>query len=245
MRLDFVNSTSKSWLREKLTTLFCVALILLSTLVSGRLQAGVPSTGDTNVQPSEHAKLIHKLQTLFIKKVDLDNATIKEALKFLIDESKKSDPEHQGINFVLEAKPNTYVPLGITIKYKNVVAIEVLKSIREQSGFAYSVGDSSIYVWHDDGEGLTKRTFTVWNGFVEIKPDTVADETKRAYDVRDQLMAKGVRFAPGTSAFYLPARKELIVTNDPDQIELIDEFVYAGKGAGLHITKATKFIEIQ
>lgn len=240
-----MNLTFKSWFPEKLTTIFCVALILLATLVSGRLLADDPSAGDTTTQHVAHDKLLHKLQTLFIRKVDLHNASIQEALQFLIDESKKSDPEHQGINFVLEAKTNTYVPLPITMKLTDVVATEVLKSIRQQSGFAYSVRNYAICVWHDDGEGLTKRTFMDVDGsFVQFKPDMAAVKTNQAYDVRDQLRAKGVRFASGTSAFYLPAKKELIVTNDPDQIEIIDELVAAMTGAGLHITPGTKFITI-
>jgi len=244
MLLEFMNSISTFLFPEKLTTIFGVALILLAALVMGRLQADEPSAGDNNAQHVEHDKLLHKLQTLFIRKVDLHNASIQEALQFLIEESEKSDPEHQGINFVLEAKTNTYVPLPITMKLTGVTATEVLASIRKQSGFAYSIGDSAIYIWHDDGEGLTRRTFMDVDGsFVHFKPDIAAVKTNQAYDVRDQLRAKGLKFAPGTSAVYLPEKKELIVTNDPDQIELLDELLNAGLNP-MHVTQGTKFIEI-
>ena len=241
-----MNTNDTPSFPDKLTPFLIAALFLLIALVSGQLRADDSSTGLTRAESIAHDKLMRKLHACFIKKVDLRNASIQDALRFLYDESKKSDPEHKGIQFVLNAERNTYVPRPITIKLSNVSAEEVLESIRQQSGFAYSVRNYAICVGHDDGEGLTRRTFTNVDGsFVQFKPEMAADGTTQGYDVRAQLRAKGLIFAAGTSALYFPVKKELIVTNDPDQIEVIDELLYAATGAGLHITPGTKFIEIK
>jgi hypothetical protein len=93
-------------------------------------------------------------------------------------------------------------------------------------------------------DGLWKEAFTVTANFFQIKPEKLMGDPKQeVYNVKDQLIAKGVLFTPGRSAVYLPVKKELIVVNDSEQLELIEELLNAWYSPTV-ITKSTKFITI-
>lgn len=217
----------------------CLVFILVCVLGLERLHAVDAITPPTQTEADGHRKLQQKLNTIIVKEVDLQNATLNEAVQFLNEESKKSDPDHEGIHFV-----GHFTDLDsyrkITLKLKNVSLRNVLKQI-----CAYSVGYTYIDVWRDSGEGLDQAVFFVPGRYFQIKPDTLTDIKNRVYDVKDQLGAMGARFGPGTSALYQPEKNELIVVNSPDQVELIDELLEASYGEGLHTAPGTKFIEIK
>jgi hypothetical protein len=177
---------------------------------------------DANKDSSEHDKIMVAMDGMIFKKIELKNATIDEAVRLLTEESKKSDPEHQGIRFVVHA-PSPRPPASITLDEQNASLKTVLKKIQQQTGYAYTVGDAVLYVWYDNGEGLTRRTFTVPSGFFEIKPE---QSPQSFYDVKPQLAAKGIHFPVGRSAQYQPSQRQLIVTADPDQLEDIDDLLF-------------------
>jgi len=110
------------------------------------------------------------MDTMIFKKIELKNATIEQAVRLLTKESKKSDPEHQGIRFVVRA-PSPRPPASITLDEENASLKAVLKQIQQQTGYGYTVRDGALDLWYDSGEGLTRRTFTVPNGFFEITPE--------------------------------------------------------------------------
>ena len=132
---------------------------------------------------SGHDKIMAAMDGMIFQKIQLKNATIGEAVRLLTEESKKSDPEHQGIRFVVHA-PAVLPPASITMDEHNACLKMVLKKIQRQTGWAYTVGKDAIYLWYDNGEGLTRRTFTVPVGFFETTPE---QSPQSSYDVKSQL----------------------------------------------------------
>ena len=56
--------------------------------------------------PSEHDKIMGKLESLILKKVELKDVTPAEAAHILTEESKKADPEHEGVRIIFASRPD-------------------------------------------------------------------------------------------------------------------------------------------
>lgn len=194
-------------------------LLVLLTIISSMLcAAAAPPESIT----TKHDKIMAAMDGMIFDKIKLKNATIDEAVRLLTKESKQADPEHKGIRFVIRA-PSPRPPASITMDEHNASLKTVLKQIQHQTGYAYAVGDKAVSMWYDNGEGLTRRTFTVPNGFIAITPGQPASSP---YDVKPQLAAKGIHFPVGMAAQYQPDQRQLIVTASPDQLEDIDDLLF-------------------
>ena len=185
---------------------------------SRRLGAASRAEGDTTISP--HRLLLHKLKTLVVT-IDLKQASTDDVINGLKTASVTADPEHKGVQFALNGSAES-LNAPATLRIENVPLINVLKQLQRLFGLAYSVGDSSVIIWRDNGEGLTRRTFIVGTGIFQI---TSQNGDSEPYDVKEQLIARGINFPPGTGAVYLPSKKELIVTNSSTETELIDEIL--------------------
>ncbi len=193
-----------------------LALALLASIASMLCAVAAPEVG---VVSPERDRIMAALDGMIFDKIELKNATIDEATRLLTKESRQSDPQHQGIRFVVRAS-SPRPPASITMDVQNASLKTVLKQIQQQTGYAYTVGDKAVSMWYDNGEGLTRRTFTVPNGFFEITAGP------SPYDVKPQLTAKGIHFPVGMSAQYQPDQRQLIVTASPDQLEDIDDLLF-------------------
>jgi hypothetical protein len=77
----------------------------------------------------------------------------------------------------------------------------------------------------NSGEGLVHRTYKVGITFFDNDPQITSQNDNHTFDVKKQLVRRGIRFAPGTSATYTPSTRKLVFVNDPDQIALFEELV--------------------
>jgi general secretion pathway protein D len=74
----------------------------------------VPPATPANVsEPSNRAQITNKLQTIIIDKINFDKLDVASVVQFLIEKSKELDPEHVGINFVLNLNQDV-APTGAT-----------------------------------------------------------------------------------------------------------------------------------
>jgi hypothetical protein len=98
------------------------------------------------------ADIIQKLQSIVVPKVNFDKLDVAAALDFLHAESKELDPDHQGINFVLDMPPDSppgtpgrvfHRPVSITLE--GVPLIEILRYVCEQTNLRCSVDDYVVY----------------------------------------------------------------------------------------------------
>ena len=209
--------------------------------------------------------LDQKLKVIFLS-LDFNNATIEEATNFLSIESKRLDPEHKGVNFIIQPDASTTAkPVSITLN--NVPLGEALRYVCQLASVKFKVQDYAISIvpFSQSTDDLVSRTFMVQPNFVVPPATAGAIESATAPGirpvapsagaatpaveeggdtVRQALIAKGVKFPPGASAVYTPTTGQLTVVNTADQMELLEELVNAGQAPTLMVRIATKFVEI-
>jgi general secretion pathway protein D len=231
---------------------------------SSQAQEGQPTiTRNTNFGLDE------KLKNIFLS-LDFNNATIEEATNFLTIESARLDPDHKGVNFVIQPEASTTAK-PVTLTLNNVPLGEALRYVCQLANVKYKVQDYAISIvpFSESTDDLVSRTFIVQPNFVQPPapngaiggggssaldidrpiappPDTntpAPDETS-GDTVQAALTAKGVKFPPGASAVYTPQTGQLTVVDTADQMELLEELVNAGLAPTLMVRIATKFVEI-
>jgi general secretion pathway protein D len=211
--------------------------------------------------------LDQKLRNIFLS-LDFNNATIEEATNFLSIESKRLDPDHKGVNFIIQPEASsTAKPVSVTLN--NVPLGEALRYVCQLANVKYKVQDYAISIvpFTQNTDDLISRNFTVQPNFVAtpsaggtiesatenlsarpIAPpagtEAPPSDDQSGDTVRAALIAKGVKFPPGASAVYTPTTGQLTVVDTADQMELLEELVNAGQAPTLMVRIATKFVEI-
>ncbi len=212
--------------------------------------------------------LDQKLKDIFLS-LDFNNATIEEATNFLSIESKRLDPDHKGVNFIIQPEASSTAK-AVSITLNNVPLGEALRYVCQLANVKFKVQDYAISIvpFSQSTDDLISRTFNVQPNFVApptatgtidsatsaltgtrpiaTTPDTNAtpSDTDSGDIVRQALIAKGVKFPPGASAVYTPTTGQLTVVDTADQMELVEELVNAGQAPTLMVRIATKFVEI-
>jgi general secretion pathway protein D len=230
-------------------------------------QAGQPElVRETNFSLEEDLKNIYL-------SLDFNNATIEEATNFLSVESKRLDPNHKGVNFIIQPEASSSAK-PVTLTLNNVPLGEALRYVCQLANVKFKVQDYAISIvpFTANDQDLISRTFIVQPSFVALSTagiigsattsiiggaggggsdrplptDTsAAAPSESAGDtVRTALGNKGIKFPPGASAVYTPSTGELTVVDTPDQMELLEELVNAGQAPTLMVRIATKFVEI-
>ncbi len=225
-------------------------------------QEGQPSiVRDTNFGLEE------KLKGVFLS-LDFNNATIEEATNFLSIESKRLDPDHKGVYFVIQPEASSTAK-SVSLTLNNVPLGEALRYVCQLAKVKYKVQEFAISIvpFNQSTEDLISRTFIVQPDFVEPPAATGVIESASnallgtrpvapapgagpvpggeagAGDVvKAALIAKGVKFPPGATAVY--AAPQLTVVDTADQMELLEELVNAGQAPTLMVRVATKFVEV-
>ena len=212
------------------------------------------------------------LKNIFLS-LDFNNATIEEATNFLSVESKRLDPSHKGVNFIIQPEASSSAK-PVTLTLNNVPMGEALRYVCQLANVKFKVQDYAISIvpFTANDQDLINRTFIVQPSFLAISNTgaitsatsaLLGGDSGGASDrplpsdssapvpsenggdaVRQALEAKGIKFPPGASAVYSPSTGELTVVNTPDQMELLEELVNAGQAPTLMVRIATKFVEI-
>jgi hypothetical protein len=176
---------------------------------------------------ADHAKLVHKVNTLVIGDVDLKDVTVNQALDFLRRQSKIFDPDHQGINFVSDDNYLRGTP-NISVKLRHATVENVLERFPMTE---ISIGDFVVTLCGMGDEKMWSRSFHVSDNVLAINPSMLVDKDKQIYDVRPLFQAKGIGFPPGAQAIYtLPAKTLTVVfLNDEDAIRVEELLVFGFK----------------
>jgi type II secretory pathway component GspD/PulD (secretin) len=88
---------------------------------------------------------MHKLQTIIIDKINFQNLDIAAAVQFLGAKSRELDPEHAGVNFVLDAGPpgaNIHRELSMTLE--QVPLADLIREIEAQTHLHAQVGANLV-----------------------------------------------------------------------------------------------------
>jgi len=110
--------------------------------------------------------LDEKLKSIFLS-LDFNNATIEEATNFLSIESKRLDPDHKGVNFIIQPEASTTAkPVSLTLN--NVPLGEALRYVCQLANVKYKVQDYAISIipFTAPTDDLINRTFNVQPNFV-------------------------------------------------------------------------------
>ncbi len=200
-----------------------LALAILAGSVSPVLAQDAAPKMDQGL--AGHDRIMARMDALSFPNLKLDNLTIEEVSQLLTTESKKADPAHLGIHFVPRLNPGD-VKIKVSVQLKSGSIRQVLGQLQVPMDIAYTVEQSNISLWHDEGEGLSKATFTVPNGFFQVKPD---QSLQSFCDVVPQLAARGIGFPAGWSAVYQPSARKLIVVGGADLVENVDYLLFRAR----------------
>jgi general secretion pathway protein D len=228
------------------------------------------STSAQESQPSiertTNFDIDQKLKSIFLS-LDFNNATIEEATNFLHSESQQIDPDHKGINFIiLPVASSTAKPISLTLN--KVPLGEALRYICQIANVKYKIQDYAISIvpFSQNTDDIISRTFIVQPSFVAppleaagpgagalsaegrrpiaVTPTASTSGADAGDTVRQALEAKGIKFPPGASAVYSVTTGQLTVQDTADQMELLEELVYAGQAPTLMVRISAKFVEI-
>jgi general secretion pathway protein D len=220
-------------------------------------------------QPAITAKtnfsIDQKLASIFIPAINFNGASIEDATSFISSESKRLDPEHKGVNFIIQPEASTSAK-PITLTLSNVPLGEALRYVCQLAGVKDKVEDYAISIvpFNANTDDLISHTFNVQPSFVAppsenaaqnpaqgnpnarpIVPNIAPVQNEGGGDtVQAALEAKGVKFPPGASAVYTATTGQLTVVDTADQMDLLEELVNAGQAPTLMIRIAAKFVEI-
>lgn len=140
----------------------------LLAVVGLLLFIGAPIHGDdlTPAQQARALKLEQKLKSVFVS-IDFTNATVGQAIEALTILSRQADPEHKGVNFVLQPEVAAAAQ-PVTLKLNQIPVGVALRYACELARVRYKVGDRFVTVEPlSAGQELVKRTFHVDPSFVE------------------------------------------------------------------------------
>jgi len=231
----------------------------------------VATSGQTN-QDAGSLKILDKLEAIRIPELNFSEVDIADAVKFLEEQSKALDPEKKGINFVLKAEstvaavstpvrgsepaaaPAPVASRALTLSLKDVPLIEVLNFIKSLTNLQYKVDQYAVYLFpsNETSDVFLIKNFSVPPTFFpnSVKETNTAkgDFTTRTVEiatvpVKEELEKKGVKFASGASAAYLPRTAKMVVKNTLEQLNLIDQLLSREVNQTKQIEVETKFIE--
>lgn len=202
-------------------------------LVDGLLATSAASDTPPQVNSGDStdptAKIMRKLNTIIIPRLEFREATTREALDYLKKRSieldtAESDSAKRGVNIVLQletpsataAPPSTPSPSDgrLSISLNNIPLFEALKYVTELASLKFKVEPYAVLVL-PVGAGTDVLVTKRW------KLDEPIDAKA--------LTAKGVTFPASATATWIPSSQQLIVRNTQENLDLIDALLIQTK----------------
>jgi general secretion pathway protein D len=214
------------------------------------------------------ANVYDKLQNIVIPECKFTDADLADILSYMQDQSKVIDSKKEGVNFVFKGEPTSSsetaadvaavstVPMirSLTLDLKDVSLVKILDLIQTLSTYKYKVDEHAVYVFPntETSEVMLVRTFSVPPQFFSttVRTDDTSvgamgqrTVTMATADVKKELAEKGVSFASGASAAYLPKTAKLVVRNTLDQLNLIDQLLNREANVSTQVEISAKFLD--
>ncbi|MEZ5304316.1 MAG: Amuc_1098 family type IV pilus outer membrane protein [Verrucomicrobiales bacterium] len=186
--------------------------------------------------------------------VELQEATLEEAIQFLQLKSKEMDPSGQGVNFVISQNPDSpQNQARINLSLRNIPLGEALRYVTQQAGMTYRVDEFVVRIVSltEPGDSIISRTFTVPPDFIgstsgaaeEADPFSTNAPTSGITVVRMTarkfLEEAGVPFPPGATASYNPSTSTLLVRNTAPNIQTVEAMIAEARGRAPKQVKIT------
>jgi len=187
-------------------------------------------------------KIVQRMRTSIVPKVDFSGASFEEIIEFLRVRSRDLDPEGKGVDFVLSLPPEI-LTRTIDLSLTSVPLEELVRYVAEKAGATYKVDEFAVKFvsLSDESTELLIRTYQVPPGFIETSASTQpaaapADPfaaaaptgggmSLRRLTAREFLEARGVSFPEGATASYSTSTNRLVVRNTVKNLEIVDLLV--------------------
>lgn len=197
----------------------------------------------TNAIPSEQGAIDHlsfKLKNIVVPEVDIDEATLAEAIDFMRSRAMELDrwevdPTKKGINIVVLGKDLDTRVLS-KLKLKNVPLETVLEFVTKHVGCEFKITEHAVVIVaqgqgvdQETDAGMLTRIFKVPPDFLtrlgakhRVNDDPFSDaEAKPRKGLLDLLTEAGIKFGEGESVRFIPAQSQLLVTARAEVQELV------------------------
>lgn len=189
-------------------------------------------------------KIVQKLRTMIVPKVDFAGASLQEVVEFLRVRSRDLDPTGKGVDFVLNLPPETSgatIDLAVT----NMPMEEVVRYCADKVGAAFKVDEFAVKFVSltESSTEFFVRSYRVPPGFIESAPAAAAAAPAdpfaagatpaggaaaiRRLTAREFLQARGVAFPDGATANYSLSSNLLVVRNTASNLEMVESLVQA------------------
>lgn len=188
----------------------------------------------------------------------------------------EGNPARKGVNILIDERkinqssPGVLDQQSITLDLQDVPLAEALRYVTGLAGVKYRTEPYAVVIvpLTDRSEALFTRRYQVPPFFQSIDggsgddggggvvDDPFADpgggdagnaSLSRKRSAKEILENKGIQFADGATAFYIPSASELVVRNTQAQLDIVDQFVQnlIDEGVPKQIKVEAKFVEIQ
>ena len=227
---------SNCFLRRAGWLVVCVGLgMWVDTLAEA--EAGPVVIEQQAPEPAELVAMNHKMDTLVIPHVDLQDKPLTDAIEFLREEARRLDTgpeETRGINIFLklpavksgEASPAAAL---IHLTMDGPTLREALAAVAMQAGMKVKVEPYAVSIVpvSENTERLFTAEAEVPPGFFgEARESRNGDGTIEArVSALEVLKEKGMAFLPGCSAVYLPEKHRLIVRQTAANLDLLKKIL--------------------
>lgn len=192
-----------------------------------------------------------KLDTLIIPRIDLQDASLAEAIDFLRAVANSAGGIEAGrkVDFVVAlqgasaAAAEQIAASRVNLSVNNLPLRQALKYICEQTHTQFAVDEYAVRITPLGmaSDRLITRTFRVAPDFISRQSASLGSNAAapadpfaapaaegilpRRLSAQEVLESLGVKFGPGSAATFSGANSSIVVTNTPDMIALIEQIV--------------------
>lgn len=95
------------------------------------------------------ADLHAKINNLMIAKMDVEDMPVAEVFDFLRKESKRLDPDHEGVNFffkLLDGQKKTVMQREVTVSFTKLSLAEIIRYVCMAADLNYQVEDRAVVI---------------------------------------------------------------------------------------------------
>ena len=212
------------------------AMLIAALGVVGAARSQDPAAKKIADAPQTNTALRHKLNAIIIPRLELREASVREALDFLQKKSVELDSAKTGMKIILKLDPAgsiTPVPNGqapfaevdpekarITVALFNIPLIEALRYVTSLANLKFKLENSAVVVVRFDSAGpIITREYTLTPEMREVLGEKAGD------DLKEFLTAAGIGFPAGATVMVSPTRDRLVMENTQENLDLLDDLL--------------------
>jgi hypothetical protein len=202
---------------------------------------GAERDGSALLTAPKTAALMQRIDRIILPVVQLNGATIQQAVDYLRQKSREQDSQG-GVNIVIRDLPADF-STSISLDLKDVPLSEALRYVTELAGGTrYKVESNAVVVvpLHEDASPMLTRSYRVPPDFLSVGPgyDAAAAAPADPFAAGGQqarpaghatakqiLEAQGITFPEGATASFNPATSQIVVTNTQANLDLAEALV--------------------